>query len=58
MIMGWFAKKCALCGTKVDEEKAVKMLDKYFCTEEHAEEYRKRMAEREKNKHRHSGGCC
>ncbi len=56
--MGLFTKRCPICGMEVDKEKAVEKFGKYFCSEDHAEEYRKKNAEAEAKSGKRGGGCC
>lgn len=56
MAFGFFKKHCPVCGMDVDKEKAIKRFGEYFCSEEHAEEYRQKMA-KEQSKQR-GGSCC
>jgi len=57
MAFSFFKKHCPVCGMTVEKDKAVIRFDQYFCSEEHAEEYRQKMA---KEKSQHPGGhsCC
>ena len=41
----------------VDKDKAVNRGEEYFCSEDHAEQYRKEGA-KEQSKHAGHGGCC
>lgn len=58
--MGWFDKNCEKCGMKVDKNTAPQRFGKYFCSEEHANEYAKEIeAMKDKApKQRHGGKCC
>ena len=58
MVLGLFKKHCPVCGQDVEKEKAVKRLGKYLCSEEHAEEYRKKLAQEESRATSRGGGCC
>jgi len=60
-----FATYCPTCGIDVEKEKGIKRFGKYFCSEEHAQDYSKlRMAneieeeEYEPRSRRGFGGCC
>jgi uncharacterized protein len=59
-----FEKHCQICGIEVKKETASKRFGKYFCAEEHAQQYAARKAEEEKmmeeerRKHPRRGGCC
>ena len=57
MVLGLFKKHCPICGMAVEKEKAITRFGKYFCSEEDAEAYRKKMAS-EQSKATKSGGCC
>lgn len=52
-----FKKQCVICGEVVDKEKAITRLGKRMCSQEHAEEYRKKLAS-EESKAARGGGCC
>lgn len=58
MILGLFKKHCAVCNQGVEKEKAIKKFDKYHCSEEHAEEYRKNLIKKESETASRDGGCC
>jgi uncharacterized protein len=56
-----FEKHCQICGMDVKKETATKRFGKYFCNNEHAEEFtqqEKARQERESREPRRSGGCC
>jgi len=55
--MGWFDKFCEKCGMKVDKKTAPQRFGKYFCSEEHAEDFTNEM-KAGKSKQKSSGGCC
>ena len=58
-MFGLFKKHCPTCGMDVEKEKAIKRFGEYFCSEEHAEGYRQKMAKEESKTTKHnSGGCC
>lgn len=57
-MLGLFKKHCPICGVDVEKEKAVKRFGKYLCSEEHAEEYRKKLAQEESKTASRGGGCC
>lgn len=58
MVFGFFKKYCPVCGMTVEKNKAIIRFDQYFCSEEHAEEYRQKLA-KEKSQHSgHGGSCC
>jgi len=57
MALGLFKKHCPICGKDVEKDKAIKRFGKYFCSEEHAEEHRKKLT-REESKRASGGGCC
>lgn len=54
-----FRKKCSICKKDIDQEvkegKAIVRFDRHFCSEEHAEEYRRKQAQEQNKKHH---GCC
>ncbi len=55
----FFKKYCPICGKEVEKDKAVIRFGKYLCSEEHAEEYGKKVAQEESRAaNRGSGGCC
>jgi len=60
--MGWFEKYCEKCGTKVDKKTAPQRFGKYFCSEDHANEFMnlKEVEEAEKRmpEQKSKGGCC
>jgi YHS domain-containing protein len=58
--MGWLDKYCEKCGKKVDKNTAPQRFGKYFCSEEHAEEYAKIREEQMKQapQQRSGGGGC
>ena len=58
MALGLLKKHCPVCGQDVEKGKAVKKFGKYLCSEDHAEEYRKKLAEKESDTTKSSGGCC
>jgi len=60
-----FEKHCLICGMDVKKETAVKRFGKYFCNDEHAQQYtskraeeEQRMSEEERRNPRRGGGCC
>ena len=56
--MGLFGKKCAYCGKKLEGAYVTRM-DKYFCTEQHADAYweYKKKAEEGKSSSGCGSGC-
>lgn len=58
MILGLFKKHCAVCKQGIGKEKAIKKFGKYLCSEEHSEEYRKNLAEKESKTATRGEGCC
>lgn len=58
--MGWLDKYCEKCGKNVDKNTAPQRFGKYFCSEEHAEEYAKAKEEQMKQvpQQRSGGGGC
>lgn len=57
MVLGLFKKHCPICGQDVEKGKAVKRFGEYLCSEEHAEEYHKKLT-KEESKDAGRGGCC
>ena len=59
-----FEKHCQICGIEVKKESASKRFGKYFCNEEHANQFVAKKAEEEKQQeeyrrsHPRRGGCC
>lgn len=57
-------KHCPVCGMDVEKEIGIKRFGKFFCSEEHAQDYTKlRMVREERGEddsrtRRSSGGCC
>jgi hypothetical protein len=37
--MGFFTRKCAYCGMKLDNHASLERMGKKFCSDEHAEKY-------------------
>ncbi|MDP2933813.1 MAG: hypothetical protein Q8N81_06845 [bacterium] len=56
MVFGLFKTRCPVCKMEVNKETAINRFDKYFCSEGHAEEYRKERARQQSASHH--GGCC
>lgn len=54
-----FSKHCPVCGIDVDKEMGIKRYGKYFCSEDHAQDFVKIKKEKEnRNEYGHGGGCC
>lgn len=56
-----FEKHCQICGMDVKKETAIKRFGKYFCNDQHAEEFVQMKKEEEKREARaphRGGGCC
>jgi len=65
-----FEKHCQICRIEVDKKTASKRFGKYFCSDDHTQQYLKKreeqkreeqkraMAEEEKRHPRKRGGCC
>jgi len=51
-MLGLFGKKCWLCSEKIEKGKEITRKSKAFCSDEHADEYEKRIEKQPK------GGCC
>ena len=47
---------CPVCVIDVQKEIGIKRFGKYFCSDEHAQQYRSRNEE--ENSNGKSGGCC
>lgn len=58
MVFGLFKKHCPICGMDVDKEKAMKRFGEYFDSDDHAEEYRKKLAQEESKRVSKRCGCC
>ncbi|MEK7547998.1 MAG: hypothetical protein AAB540_03830 [Patescibacteria group bacterium] len=58
MLFGLFKKHCPVCGMDVKKETAIKKFGEYFCSEQHAEDHRQKLAKEESKSTKHSGGCC
>ena len=52
-----FKKYCLICGMDVKEDTAVKRFGKYFCSNEHAEQYVTRKQEERRAREPRSGMC-
>lgn len=57
MIFGLFKKHCVVCGVEVKKESSISLFGKHLCSQEHADEYKKKIVEEEARKPR-KGGCC
>jgi len=61
-MLGLLQKHCPVCGMDVEKESAIKRFGKYFCSEEHANQYAKIMMDQERRRedsgHGMGGGCC
>ncbi len=60
-----FEKHCQICGVNVPKDSKIKRFGKFFCSDDHAQQYlqrrdeeMKRLAEEEKRHPRRRGGCC
>lgn len=56
-----FEKHCEICGIEVKKDTANKRFGKYFCNNDHAEQYLAKREEEEQRRAREprrSGGCC
>ena len=59
-----FEKHCQICGIEVKKESASKRFGKYFCNDEHANQFVEKKIEEEKRQeeyrksHPRRGGCC
>ena len=64
LVIIMFEKHCQICGIEVKKDAANKRFGKYFCNNEHAEQYvvkkqeEERLMEEERRKHPRRGGCC
>lgn len=58
-MLGLLQKYCSVCGMDVDKNTATKRFGKYFCSEDHANQYAEtRMTRDKEREHRGSGGGC
>jgi len=56
-----FEKHCQICGIEVKKDTVNKRFGKYFCNNDHAEQYvakREEEEQRRAREPRRSGGCC
>jgi hypothetical protein len=54
-----FRKYCEICGVQLKKGKGVVRFGKYFCSEEHAEQYaREKQVSVSKTHNNIHGGCC
>ncbi|WP_100183261.1 hypothetical protein [Candidatus Nitrosotenuis aquarius] len=59
-----FEKHCQICGVDVDKKSTSKRFGKYFCSEDHAQQYvakreeEERLMEEERRRNPRRGGCC
>jgi len=58
MVFGLFKKHCPVCGMAVEKEKAINKFGEYFCSEEHAEAYRQKLAKADSKAAGRGGDCC
>lgn len=58
MVFGLFKKYCPICGMEVGKEKAIIRFGKYLCSDEHAEEYRQKLAKEQASATKKGGGGC
>ncbi len=50
---------CPVCGIDVEKESGIKRFGKYFCSDEHTQQYSERKTRDEENNNgRKGGGCC
>lgn len=56
--MGLFTKYCATCGRKIEKGSGIVRFGKHFDSEEHAEQYTKRMEDRQEEQNNSGGGGC
>ena len=60
-MLGLLQKHCPVCGMDVDKNIALKRFGRYFCSEDHADQYAKMIIARESDDERRNsggGGCC
>ncbi len=57
MVFRLFKKKCIVCDKEVSGGEQIVRFGEHFCSEEHAEEHRKKIA-KEHSKKASRGGCC
>ena len=56
VVLKMFKKYCEICGMQLKKGEGIIRFGKYFCSEEHAEQYvRERQTLKTHNLH---GGCC
>ncbi len=58
-----FEKRCQICGIDVKKDTSFKRFGKYFCNDDHAQQYVAKRLEQEKQmeeerRHPRRGGCC
>ncbi len=53
-----FEKHCQICGMDVKKETVIKRFGKYFCNDQHAEQFVQMKKEEEAREPRRGGGCC
>ena len=53
-----FKKYCPVCGDEVSKENAVVRFGEHLCSEEHAEEYARKMESEKSKAKKGGGGCC
>jgi YHS domain-containing protein len=60
-MLGLLQKHCPICGMDMDKNTTIKRFGKYFCSEEHANQYAeiKMVEERRRAEESRDGfGCC
>lgn len=57
MILGLFKRHCPVCDMEVKKEDAILRFGKHLCSEECAEEWRKKLA-KDESKAAKGGDCC
>lgn len=60
-MLGLLQKHCPVCGMDVDKNIGSKRFGKYFCSEDHADQYAKMRVARDRDDERRNsrgGGCC
>ena len=59
-MLGLLHKHCPVCGMDVDRNTTLRRFGKYFCSEDHADQYAEmRIARGSEDDGRHpGGGCC
>ena len=57
MVFSLFKKKCPVCNMVVNKDTAVHRYGKYHCSEDHAEQYRANLVQKQPKNTNHHGSC-